>query len=125
MRVVHNDNLLTLREMDVYSMSLFILYKLTQIPEYSITSELPYVLKKEDLFNFCNLFGGQTIRVPTLDELFSVMNLVLLYQYVEIDKIPYDDAISQIGFKSSELRNVKVAYNKMREVLKDYKFDRH
>ena len=123
--MLHNDNLLTLKEMDIYSMSLFILYKLTKIPEYSIASELPYVLNKNDLVNFCNLFGGQTIRIPTLNEIFSVMNLVLLYQYVEIDKIDFDDAIAQIGFKSSELRNIKLAYAKIKEVLKDYKFDRN
>ena len=123
--MLHNDNLLTLKEMDIYSMSLFILYKLTKIPEYSIASELPYVLNKNDLFNFCNLFGGQTIRIPTLNEIFSVMNLVLLYQYVEIDKIDFDDAIAQIGIKSSELRNIRLAYAKIKEVLKDYKFDRN
>ena len=75
--------------------------------------------------HFYNLFGGQTIRIPTLNEIFSVMNLVLLYQYVEIDKIDFDDAIAQIGFKSSELRNIKLAYAKIKEVLKDYKFDRN
>lgn len=120
----HNDNITTLREMDIYSMALFILYRLTLVPEYSVLSELPYVLDKQDLFNFCNLFGGQTIKVPTLDEVFSIMNVILLYQYVEIDGVPYDDAVAQIGFKSSELRNLKIAYGKVKEVLNGYKFNR-
>ena len=52
------------------------------------------------------------------------MYLVLLYQYTKIEGIPYNDAIKLIGYKSSELRNVKSAYNKVCEVLDKYDFRR-
>lgn len=117
-------NINNLKDTDVYSLSMFILYKLTDIQEYSINGELPYILDKKSLLNFCNYFGGRTIKVPTLSELHSIMYLVLLYQYTKIDNIPYDEAIKLIGYKSSELRNVKSAYNKVCEVLDKYNFGR-
>ena len=112
------------KDVDIYSLSMFVLYKRTDIPEYSIMGELPYVLNKEDLLNFCNYFGGRTIKVPTLKELNSIIYLVLLYQYTKIDGVPYNKALELIGYKSSELRNVKSAYNKLCNVLDKYQFGR-
>ena len=62
-----NSNLNTLKERDVYSLLLFCLYKLSDIPEYSSLSELVYVMDKKNFLNFCEYFGGQTIKVPTID----------------------------------------------------------
>ena len=115
-------DLKNLKEPDIYSASMFILYKLIDIEEYSIIGELPYILDKTNLLNFCNYFGGQTIKVPTLNELYSIINIVLLYQYVNIDKIDYDTAINMLGYKQSELSKVKKTYLKVCDVLNNYKF---
>ena len=115
----------TLRDMDIYSMSMFVLYKLTEIPEYSVNGELPYILDKKNLMNFCNYFGGRTIKVPTLNELHSIMYLLLLYQHTKIEGMDYDAAVKLIGYKTSELRNVKSAYNKICKILDKYNFGRH
>lgn len=116
------NNLDKLKEEDIYSLAMFVLYKLTNIKEYSVISEIPYVLDKENLFNFCNYFGGRTITVPTTQQVYSLMHIILLYHYVKIDNIPYDDAIHQIGFKSSELRKVKSVFTKLCTILDNYKF---
>jgi hypothetical protein len=113
------------KDKDTYSLAMFILYKLTNIPEYSINGELPYILDKKNLLNFCNYFGGRTIRVPTLTELYSIMNLILLYQYVKIDGMEYNEAISTIGYASSELKKVKAAFNALCKVLDKYDFKRN
>lgn len=113
-----------LKDTDIYSLSMFALYKLTEIPEYSLAGELPYILDRTNLLNFCNYFGGRTIKIPTLDELYSVMHIVLLYQYTKIEGKDYDEAIKLVGFKSSELRKVKAAYNKVCQVIDKYKFGR-
>ena len=47
---------------------------------------------------------------------------MLLYQYVNIDGMSYDSAVKAIGFRSSELRNVKSIYLQVCKVLKDYSF---
>lgn len=117
-------DLSTFKDVDIYSMSMFMLYKLTDIKEYSIMGELPYILDKKNLLDFCTYFGGRTIKVPTVKELYSIMYLLLLYQYTKIDGKDYDEAIKLIGYKSSELRNVKSAYNKICLILDKYNFNR-
>ena len=59
-----------------------------------------------------------------MSELYSVMYLLLLYQYTKIEGKTYDEAISIIGYKSSELRHVKSAYNKLCKILDTYNFER-
>lgn len=112
--------LTTLKDVDIYSLSMFALYKLTDIPEYSTIAELPYILDRENMLKFCQYFGGSTIRIPTIEELHSLMYLLLLYQYVNIDNIPYSDAVKLIGYESKDLRQVKSNYNKLAKILEKY-----
>ena len=116
------DELNSLKEVDVYSMLLFVLYKMKDIDEYSLLSELAYVLDKQNLLNLCEYFGGMTIKIPTIDELESILNSMLLYQYIEFDGMTYDDAVSKIGFDSCDLRKVKKDYLKLMKILNSYSF---
>ena len=118
------EELNQLKETDVYSMLLFILYKMKNIDEYSTLSELAYVLDKQNLLNLCEYFGGITIRVPTIDELESLLNSLLLYQYIEIDGLSYEEAVSKVGFESYDLRSVKRDYLKISKLLEAYSFNR-
>lgn len=113
-------DLTTLKEPDLYSLSMFTLYKLVDIPEYSSISELSYILDKNNLLKLCEYFGGLTIKIPTLDELYSIMNLLLLYQYINIDKIPYEKAIKLIGFKFEDNYKIKSAYSHLCTILNNY-----
>ena len=117
-----NDELLNLKEVDIYSLAMFALYKLVDVPEYSSISELPYILDKQNMLRLCDYFGGRTIKIPTTEELYSLMNILLLYQYVNIDHKDYKEAIELIGFDSKDLRKVKTVYTKLCSVLKNYKF---
>ena len=83
---------------------LFALFKLRDIPEYSSLSELAYILDKNNLLKFCEYFGGLTLKVPTINELESILYSLVLYQYVDIEKIEYDEAIKLIGSKGQSLR---------------------
>lgn len=116
-------NLLTLQNTDTYSLSMFALYKLTEIPEYSAISELPYILDKPNMLKLCEYFGGRTIKIPTTDELYSLMNLLLLYQYVNIENINYQEAVKMVGYQSNQLRQVKKMYNQLCKVLEKYNFE--
>lgn len=115
------DNLKT---QDVYSLLLFVLYKIRDVEEYSTLSELAYVLDKDNLLNLCEYFGGLTIKIPKIEELEDLVDALLLYQYVDIDNIPYKEALNKIGFQSYKLRDIKKNYNKIKEVLKNYDFKR-
>ena len=116
------EELNQLKETDVYSMLLFILYKVKDTEEYSVLSELVYVLDKPNLLNLCEYFGGLTIKIPTIDELESLLHSLLLYQYIEIDGLSYDDAIAKFGFDSFELRTIKKNYKKISKLLENYSF---
>ena len=96
-----------LKQTDYYSLILFALYKFNEIPEYSSLSELAYTLDKDNLLNLCEMFGGQTIKIPTVHELESLIYSLLLYQYANIDGMDYRVALETIGHESCDLREVK------------------
>lgn len=116
------EELNRLKTTDLFSLLLFVLYKIRDIDEYSVISELAYVLDKENLLKLCEYFGGMTLKIPTIDELESIINSLLLYQYINIDGYSYNNAIKKIGFDSHQLRKVKKDYNKIVEILDKYAF---
>lgn len=116
------QNLDTLKTTDVYSLLMFVLYKLMDIPEYSSLSELVYIIDRKNLLKLCEYFGGTTIKIPTIEELQQLTYALLLYQYVDIDRMDYEKAIVLIGHESKDLRQVKIRYNKLKQVLQNYQF---
>lgn len=116
------NNIENFKQTDFYSLLLFALYKSIEIPEYSSLSQLAYVLDQENLLNLCEYFGGQTIKIPTVKELEDLVYSLLLYQYVKVDHIDYDSAVSLIGHKSCDLRQVKKHYVELCSVMDNYSF---
>lgn len=119
------EELNKLKDVDVYSLMLFVLYKTINIPEYSTLSELAYILDKESLLKLCEYFGGMTIKIPTISELENLIYSLVLYQYVNVEHMDYDKAIQLIGHSSSELRQVKSNYQTLCKVLENYSFERN
>lgn len=111
-----------LKDVDIYSLMLFALYKVKDIPEYATLSELAYILDKDNLLKLCEYFGGVTIKIPTIDELEDIVYALVLWQYTHMEKIPYENAVALIGHDSDELRKVKSNYKKLCEVLDKYDF---
>ena len=107
---------------DTYSLSLFSLYKLIEDPEYSTLSELPYVLDETNLINLCTYFGGTTIKIPTLDEIYSLMNILLLYDYINFQKLSFEEAFSRINWGHKNTASIRKVYNKLSKVLDKYEF---
>lgn len=109
-----------LKEKDIYSLLLFTLFNLKNVEEYSTLSELIYVLNKEDFLNFCRVFGGTTITVPTVDELIYLLDALILYGEVNIKGNNLEETIkeNQIDFN----KEVKESYAKVCEVMGKYEF---
>lgn len=118
------ERLLTFRDVDIWSLMLFTLYKIKDLPEYSSISELAYILDKDNMLKLCEYFGGLTIKIPTIDELEEIVYALVLYQYVNIDGMEYEEAVKLLGEKSSNLRNIKSGYLKVCEVLNNYEFNK-
>lgn len=116
------EELSKLKDTDVYSLILFALYKIKDVPEYSTLSELVYILDKDSLLKLCEYFGGLTIKIPTVDELVNLVYSLVLYQWVNIDGMDYEEAVKQIGHKSTDLRTVKSNYIELCKILDNYRF---
>lgn len=109
-----------LKMTDTFSLILFVLYKIRDIEEYSTISELAYILDKDALLNLCEYFGGISIRIPTIEELESIINSLLLYQYINLDGYTYNEAVEKIGFDSFQKRKIKKDYNRVCSILSEY-----
>lgn len=109
-----------LKDIDIWSLMLFVLYKFQNIPEYSSISELAYVLDEKNLLKLCEYFGGQTIKIPTVDELETTLYAMLLYQYINIENITECDAIKLLHLEGNHLKSVKSCYTSLKTVLSNY-----
>ena len=115
------EKLQAMKMEDVYSLLLFALYKIKGVPEYSTLSELAYILDGTDLFTFMEYFGGKTITIPTLSEFKVVVEALLLYQYVNIEGISFNQAFKLLDTSEASSKDIKVCYAMMVEILNDYK----
>ena len=111
-----------LKEPDLWSLMLFVLYKVKEIPEYSSLSELAYILDKKNMLKLCEYFGGTTITLPTIEQLESLVYGLLVYQYVDVEKLQLQDALELVGRNDVDIATVKTNYNKIKQVLSEYNF---
>lgn len=109
-----------LEEKDVFSLLLFILYKLKDNKEYSTLSELVYVLDTENLFKFLSVFQGLTIKVPTIEELSSVIAALQMYQNINLDNMTMTDAVKEINLQDVSSVRVKEIYYDICAILDEY-----
>jgi hypothetical protein len=118
-------NLDTLHLSDVYSLMLFVLYKVQEIPEYAILSELCYLLDGSNLNRLFTYFAGQTVTFPTKEEMSILTNALLLYQYVQVDGLTYPEGEAKLeGLKASEKKKVLDLYLKLLSIMANYNIDR-
>ena len=90
------DALERMGEMDVYSMLLYMLFRLKDDPKYSTLSMLVWALDKESLLNFLRLFDGQEIKVPDMKDLMTVITVLQLYHMVNLNGMELEEAISRV-----------------------------
>lgn len=109
-----------LEEKDVFSLLLFILYKLSDNKEYSTLSELVYVLDAENLFKFLSVFQGLTIKVPTIEELSSVITALQMYQNINLNNMTMADAMKEINLQEVSSMRVKKIYYDICAILDEY-----
>ena len=110
---------------DVYSLMLFILYKVQDIPDYATLSELCYLLDGSNINRLFTYFAGQTVTFPTREEMSILSNALLLYQYVQIDGMTYTDGAEKLtGLTNSQRKQVLDLYLKLLPVMLEYNIDR-
>ena len=111
-----------LKSSDIYSLLLFSLFRVREIPEYSAISELAFVLDEKNLLSLCEYFGGVNITIPTITEIENILLSLLIFQMVNIEGNSYDEAVEMLGDKIKDRHEIRLQYNKMCKVLNDYDF---
>lgn len=118
-------NLNTLHLSDIYSLMLFILFKVQDIPEYAVTSELCYLLDGANMTRLLTYFAGRTITFPTEEEMKIVTNALLMYQYINIDGDTFINAQNKLEkLSKKELEKVTELYVQLLPIMKQYNIDR-
>lgn len=102
---------------DIYSLMLFVLYKSTEIPQYSALSQLAYILDKDSLLKLCEFYGGLTIKIPTISQLQNLLEGLLMYQLVDLQNQDFEQVSQQFE------KGVSDSYIHIKQVLKDYQFN--
>ena len=108
---------------DIYSLMLFVMYKLKDSNEYSSLSQLSYILDEENLLKLCEYYGGTTIYIPKIEELEDMLNALLLFQKVDIEKQDLIKCLTTLDKKGENTKSIKKNYFVIKEVLKDFSFN--
>lgn len=108
---------------DIYSLMLFVMYKLKDSNEYSSLSQLSYILDEENLLKLCEYYGGTTIYIPKIEELEDMLNAMLLFQKVDIEKQELTKCLTTLDKKGENTKSIKKNYFVIKEVLKDFSFN--
>ena len=110
---------------DIYSLMLFILFKVQEIPEYAVTSELCYLLDGANMTRLLTYFAGRTITFPTEAEMATVTNALLMYQYINIDGDTFTAAQNKLEkLTKKEKDKVTELYIQLLPIMKQYNIDR-
>jgi GTP-binding protein EngB required for normal cell division len=119
------SNLNNLHLSDIYSLILFVLFKVQDIPEYALTSELCYLLDGANMTRLLTYFAGKTVTFPTESEMKVVTNALLMYQYINIDGETFTAAQNKLDkLTKKEKEAVTDLYVKLLPIMKQYNIDR-
>lgn len=125
MRTSVKKSLDSLHLSDIYSLMLFICYKIQDIPEYAILSELCYLLDGANLTRLLTYFSGKTITIPTEEEFAVLAKALLLYQYVNIEGKSLTEAYSNLtDITAKQKEKVTDLYLKIIPIMNNYNIDR-
>ena len=126
MKTSIKQNLNNLHLSDIYSLMLFVMYKLQDVPDYAAAlSELCYLLDGSNLTRLLTYFAGRTIQVPTNEEFANMSKALLLYQYINIDGHTLVEAQNRLENVTAKQRDeITELYLKILPVMRQYNIDR-
>ena len=118
-------NLNSLHLSDIYSLMLFILFKVQEIPEYAVVSELCYLLDGANMTRLLTYFAGRTVTFPTEAEMSIVTNALLMDQYINIDGDTFTAAQNKLENLTKKQKDaVTELYVQLLPIMKQYNIDR-
>lgn len=119
------QNLNNLHLSDIYSLMLFIMYKLQDVADYATLSELCYLLDGANLTRLLTYFEGKTLKIPTSEEFANMSKALLLYQYINLDGNTLTIALEKLEDTTPKQREeITNLYLKIIPVMQQYNIDR-
>ena len=109
---------------DIYTIILFALSEMRNVPEYKTLSELAYLVDRKSLMNMLEYYGGMTVRIPTQKEFKLMVNGLLMYEYVNLEGLTVQQALAEMRGSSLPANELLACYAKITEVMSKYKFNR-
>ena len=109
---------------DIYSLILFFLYRLKEIPEYSTLSELIYILDNENFIKFLNYYGGKTIKVPKVEELSILLDSLLIYEKQQSSNMSVTEIFKDMDIPKKDRTEILKILSLIPELLENYDFKR-
>jgi hypothetical protein len=101
------------------------MYKVQEIPDYAVLSELCYLLDGANLTRLLTYFAGRTVTFPTEKEMAIVTNALLMYQYINIDGNSLTEAQGKLnGLTAKQKDETLELYLKIIPIMKSYNIDR-
>ena len=73
----------------------------------SVIPELLYTLDKEGITRLCSVYGGETIYIPTVEELGICLKSAICSYYILIQKRKWPWVIKKLGIEKSDLQMYK------------------
>lgn len=105
---------------DAYTLILFVLYKLSDSPDYLVLSRLMYLFDRDTLLKLCEVFGGTEIKIPTVSDIEDAIQALSLYNDIDINGNDADTEIEKLKGGYASWKKVVSIYYKMKEVLTTY-----
>lgn len=113
-----------LDKQDIYSLILFTLYRLKDVSEYSVLSELVYILDEKSFSRFLSYFEGQTIKIPKIQDLKNIINALLFYERKSNTNLTDDEILADLNVSEKEKDTLYETINLISEIIKEYDFKR-
>ena len=113
------DSLNKLKEKDVYSKLLLILYRLKDDEKYSTLSSLIWALDKDNLLNFLTIFEGVEIKVPRISDLKMIVCALQVYQLVQLESKDLNESIDEVATNEISKDELKTLYFRILSVVND------
>jgi hypothetical protein len=110
-----------LNRQDIYSVASALLYLLKDNPKYKSISELFYLTDYDSFIRLIKYFGGQEIRIPTFEELDEVLRMLLVYQYSEVEGLPWKEVLDKSGIPEEESLSTRSKLIVLKKFLGEYK----
>jgi len=109
-----------LKEEDLYNLILYSIFKIREDPEYSVISELIYILGKDGLLNLCSSLGGCTIKIPTILELKVFTNALLIYYYSITENKSFNESFKKLEIDPNLRKDIIEVYKKVVDIANGY-----